>query len=57
MREEHLENVISQMVSMQPKVRTGWNAVVVTFKDKAIVDCILRGKGKMRHGWRAPTSR
>ena len=50
MREEHIEDVMSQVVSLQPKVRTGWNAVVVTFKDEAIVDWILRGKGKMRRG-------
>ena len=50
MKEEWIEDVMSQVESLQPKVRTGWNALVVRFSDEAIVDWILRGKGKMRRG-------
>ena len=45
MKEEYIEDVMSQVESLQPKVRTGWNALVVRFSDEAIVDWILRGKG------------
>ena len=50
MKEEHIEDVMGQVEYLQPKVRTGWNAVIVGFKNEAIVDWILRGKGKMRRG-------
>ena len=54
MKEEYIEDVMSQVESLQPKVRTGWNALVVRFSDEAIVDWILRGKGKMRRGVEGP---
>ena len=50
MKEEHIEDVMGQVEYLQPKMRTGWNALIVGFKGEAIVDWILRGKGKMRRG-------
>ena len=50
MREEHIEEGMGQVEYLQPKVRTVWNALIVGFKDKAIVDWIIRGKRKIRQG-------
>jgi hypothetical protein len=50
MKDEHIHDVMTQVESLRPKVKAGWNAVVVRFKDQDIADWILRGKGKMRRG-------
>jgi hypothetical protein len=50
MKGEHIQDVMNLVEDWWPKGKTGWNAMVVRFRDEDIVDWILRGKGKMRRG-------
>ena len=50
MKEEHIKEVMSQVETLWPKVKTNWNTLVVRFANETIAEWILRGKGKMRRG-------